>query len=282
VGAGSRRSRRFFLVIALLGSAHGTMASAHPGAEHTLAALSQSIQERPNDQQLYLQRGSAYSNEGQLTAALADFRKAETLGDPVLVAFHQGVLHYRMKEFVAARRYFDTFLKRFPGHPPSLEYRARLLRDAGDHKAALADFNAYFSVQPQPNPGDYVSAADLLAGLEGAGTASAIEMLDRGMERLGVIAHLQQRAIDLELQRNNIAGAIDRLGALEPSMGESPDWKVRMGELLLLADRPDDARQYLDAASVQLLTLRRTTARGRVLEKLRGLQASMGERPNAD
>jgi tetratricopeptide (TPR) repeat protein len=199
---------------ALLVWAHALAASSHPSAEHTISALSQAILERPGDQGLYIQRGSAYSNEGQLRSALVDFQKAESLGDPELVAFHQGVLHYRMERFEDARRYFDTFLIRFPGHAASLEYRARLRRDAGDPVGALADFDAYFAVQSHPNPGDYVSAAELLAGLEGAGIPSALEMLDRGMGRLGVVPQLQQRAIDLEVRRGNPSGAIARLETL--------------------------------------------------------------------
>jgi tetratricopeptide (TPR) repeat protein len=237
--------------------------------------LSESIQARPDEQELYIQRGSAYSNDGQLARALADFEQAETLGAPFVVAFNQGVLHYRMGEFDAARRYFDTFLKHFPGHAPSLEYRARLLRDAGEHEAAVADFEAYFAMNKQPNPGHYVSAAKMLAGLEGKGVEPALAMLDEGMERLGVIPQLQHYAIQLELERKNTAGAIARLESLGPAMGESPDWKVEMGELLLLAGKPAEAQRRFDEASAQLKTLRTTVARQRLLEKLEKLQARL-------
>jgi predicted Zn-dependent protease len=103
-------------------------------------------------------------------------------------------------------------------------------------------------------------------------------MLDRGMERLGVIPQLQQYAIALELERKNTAQAIDRLEALEPSLGESPGWKVDMGELLILAGRPAEASQLFDEAFAQLETLRKTVARQRLLEKLEKLRASLGDR----
>jgi len=262
-----------FAVVAVIAAAPG--AAAHPSAEHTLELLSESIQARPNEQELYIQRGSAYSNDGQLELVLADFVKAETLGEPFVVAFNQGVLHYRMEKLVAAREYFDTFLSYFSGHAPSLEYRARLLRDAGEHKAALADFDAYFAMNKQPNPGHYVSAAKMLAGLEGEGMEPALAMLDQGMERLGVIPQLQHYAIQLELERKNAALAITRLETLEPSLGESPDWKVEMGELLLRAGRPAEARRFFDEALAQLKVLRTTVARQRVLEKLERLQTSL-------
>jgi tetratricopeptide (TPR) repeat protein len=259
--------KQLLLTVALL-CATPSAAVAHPGAEHVLETLSQSIKLRPKDPKLYMQRGSTYSDDGQLELALADFQKAEALGEPIVVAFHQGVLHYRMGDLNAAKGYFDTFLKHFPGHPPSLEYRARLLRDAGDHRGALADFNAYFAMQKQPNPGHYISAANMLKELKGKGIPGALAMLDQGMQRLGIIPQLQRYAIELELGRNNTALAIQRLSSLEPVLGESPDWKVDMGELLLRAGKPSEAHWFFDAALEQLGTLRKTVARQRVLDKL--------------
>ena len=261
-------------IVAIVLVALPLVAGAHPSAQSTLEMLSDAIRAHPESQPLYIQRGAAYSNDGQLELALADLLKAETLGDPVLAAFDQGVLHYRLEEYEAARGYFDVFLEYRPGHMASLEYRARVLRAAGDHAAALADFNAYFALQSQPNPGDYVSAAEMLRGLDGEGIAPALAMLDQGMERLGVIVQLQRYAIALELERGSVAGAIDRLESLEPALGASPDWKIDMGELLLRADRPDEAHRYFEAASAQLATLRRTTARQALLERLQALQPS--------
>lgn len=265
------------ILIALLLVLQSATAVAHPGAEDTLEHLTQAIQARPTDQKLYIQRGSIYSNEGRFEAALADYKKAEALGEPILVASYQGELHYRMGDFDAARKYFDTFLKHFPKHAQSLEYRARLLRDAGEHEAALADFNAYFALQKQPNPGHYISSANLLKGLEGQGIPAALEMLDQGMVRLGVIPQLQNYAIELELERKNTGNAIERLKTLEPTLGTSPDWKVSMGELLLLAGQPAQASALFDEATAQLKKLRSTVARQRVLEKLEDLKKQLSQ-----
>ena len=249
----------------------------HPSAQHTIGMLSDAIRADPVDQTLYLRRGHLYSNEGQLELALEDLRKAEELGDPVLAAFDLGVLHYRMGELGAARRYFDVFLERFPEQGPALEYRARVRRDAGDHAGALEDFEAYFALQSSPNPGDYVSAAEMLAGLEGRGEPAALAMLDEGIERLGMIPQLQRPAIELEKRRGNLPAAIDRLEALRPVLGGSPDWKVDMGELQLMAGRPDQARTLFADASRQLDGLRETAARKATRERLGRLEAQLAE-----
>ena len=153
-----------------------------------------------------------------------------------------------------------------------------MLTDLGESDAAVAAFEKLFAAQLRPNPGLYISVAKLLAAEGETGVEAAITMLDRGMERLGVIPQLQQYAIALELERKNTEAAIDRLEALEPVLGESPDWKVDMGELLMLAGRRAEAGQLFDQALAQLETLRRTAARQRVLEKLQKLHASMSDR----
>ena len=223
--------KKLLLAAAMLGVLLPRLVHAHPSAEHVIDTLSESIRAQPHEQELFIRRGQAYSNEGQLDLALQDLRKAEGLGDPLRVAFDLGVVHYRMGQLEAARQSFDVLLERFPNHAPALEYRARILRAAGDLEAALADFEAYFALQKQPNPGDYVSAARMLAELEGRGVGSALRMLDQGMDRLGIIPQLQRYAIELERQRENIKGAIARLETLKPALGDSPDWKVELAIL---------------------------------------------------
>lgn len=266
----------FLLTLCLLFLWPASIGYAHPGAHDKLVYINRQLKEKPNDQQLYIQRGATYSNDGQFDNALADFRKAETLGNPLAVAFELGVLHYRQGKFEQARTYFDAWLQRSPTHAPALEHRARLLRDAGDFEASLADYNALFALQQRSDPGNYISAAKMLAELDDEGLAAAIDMLDSGMQQLGLAPQLQRYAIELELKRQHTANAIARLASLEPVLGKSPDWKTDMGELLLLAGKKAEAQKLFSAATIQLTTLRKTPARQRLLEKLQKLKKAPG------
>jgi tetratricopeptide (TPR) repeat protein len=227
----------------------------------TIELLTQQIEASPNEQRLYLERGNAYTNDGKVKEALADLRKAESLGDPDLAAFDLGVLFYRSGDYAAARAALTRSLKRFPNDPRALDYRARAAREAGDARAALADFEALFAIEREVNPAQYVSAAGLLASLPGAGVAPAIAMLDRGMRALGVIPQLQQRAIAYERERGDLAAALARHDTLAEPLARSPEWRVARAELLLAMGRREDARRELDAASGALAALRLTPAR---------------------
>jgi len=234
---------------------------AHPGADVALEYFTREILARPGDQSLYIQRGIIYSSDGQFSMAKADFKRAEQLGNPVLVACNLGVLHYRTGDFAAARRSFDEFLLQYPDHAPCLEYRARLLRDTGDYPAAVADFRRLFELQERPDPGHYISVAQMLRASGPEGIDRALAIIDEGTEKLGITPQLQDYAIALELARQRPDRALVRLFALEPMLGNSPDWKVDMGDLMLQLGQTEGAVRQLAAAAAQLETLRKTPAR---------------------
>jgi tetratricopeptide (TPR) repeat protein len=264
----NRRTNFFAVLLALM---HQPLL-AHPGAHASIAHYSQMIEQQPENYGLYIQRGIAYSNDGQYPAALADLNLAAQRGDPVLVSFDLGVLHYRMGEFEAARKYFDAYLRKFPDHAPCLEYRARLLRDEGAYEASVADFKRVFALQERPNPGHYVSAAEMVSSQGGKGIAPALALLDSGNAKLGLTPQLQQYAIQLELRRKRADLAMARLLTLEPMLGQSPEWKVEMAELCIQTGQTEQASRLLSDAARQLESLRRTPARIELLERITRLK----------
>ena len=190
----------------------------------------------------------------------------------MLVSFDLGVLYYRMTQFDSARQYFDTFLVRFPNHSACLEYRARLLRDSGDFDGAIADFRRVFELRDSPNPGHYISAAQMLQTMPPDGIEQALVILDQANEKLRITPQIQRHAITLELQRNRPDQAIERMLALEPILGTGPDWKVDLAELLLGNGQQPEAIELLNAAMSQLEELRKTPAREQLRVRIRDLK----------
>ncbi|RLQ21372.1 hypothetical protein DWB85_12645 [Seongchinamella sediminis] len=254
-------------LLAMLAAA-ATPAISHPGAGSAIDHYSHELEHRPGDPSLYLRRGVAYSNNGEFDRALADFQRAQALGDPVLADFDLGVVHYRRGDFAAARASFDRYLARFPNHSAGLEYRARLLRDMGDYSASLADFRRVFALQPQPNPGHYISAADMLSQGGDEGIARALAIIDEGTEKIGLTPQLQQRAVALEVTRGRCDLAIQRLQTLYPMLGDSPSWTVSMAELKQAGGETAEAEQLFHRARQQLDSLRKTPAREALAERI--------------
>ena len=148
-----------------------------------------------------------------------------------------------------------------------------MFRDAGDYEASVADFRRVFELQDQPNPGHYISAAEMLQSKSTAGIDQALVILDQGNKKLGMTPQLQQYAIQLELCRKRPENALERMRELEPMLGESPDWKVGMAELTLQVGQAERAATLLDEALLQLDTLRKTPARLELRERIDRLRA---------
>jgi tetratricopeptide (TPR) repeat protein len=251
-------------VLAMIGTAF-----AHPGKHEQLQRINHSIEQQPNEQALYIQRGYIYSENGEFDSAKADYQQAEELGPPALVALNWGILYYRMGDFERATEYFDQYLEQFPKAAHAYEYRARAARDTGNYQQAIADLNSYFDLLEAPHPGNYIAAANMLHDMQQ--TEQALQLLDKGMEKIGLTPQLQRRAIELELERDQVSNAIARQDSLRKPLNANPLWKLQMAELLLQDNRDEEARKMAREAENELLKLRPTPARLQQLERAREL-----------
>ena len=244
-------------------------AFAHAGHDAQLLRINRAIEQQPDDQALYIRRGSIYCENRQFDHASADFEQAERLGPKVVVAFERGVLYYRMGDFERATDYFNQYLEQFPEAAHAFEYRAWAARDTGDYPLAIADLNSYFELLETPHPGNYIAAANMLHDMQQ--TQQALQLLDKGMEKIGLTPQLQRRAIELELERDQVSNAIARHDSLRSTLNENPLWKLQMAELLLQDNRNEEARKMAQQAETELLALRPTPARLQQLQRSRQL-----------
>tara|TARA_R110002049_G_scaffold67693_5_gene175753 strand:- start:1074 stop:1907 length:834 start_codon:yes stop_codon:yes gene_type:complete len=245
---------------------------ADAGVSARIQSLSYKVEKNPKDVVLRLQRALAYMENNQSELALADVRWAEAQGDPAEAAYIHGVLLFRQKNYAAARPYFDRYLGVFPTHWSALSYRARLLRDSGENQLALADYETLIRVNDTLDPGYYLSAARLMAGLPQRGVEEALSLLDRRIAERGQVSSLQRYAIDLETRRGNYEDAIERMALLDEKLRATPQWQLEVAELLLLAGRIDDALPYLDVAQEQLAARRQTALNRQLMETAQQLQ----------
>lgn len=232
---------------------------AHPGQHEQIVRINRIIEQQPDKQALYIQRGMIHSVGGAYDEALADYALAEELGPPIFVAYELGVLHYRMGDLERAAAYLDQYIEQFPAAAAAYDYRARVARDSGNFDRAVNDLQIYFEVHASPHPGNYLAAATMQNDM--GQTDRALATLDHGLEKLGMVPQLQAQAIALELERGEVVNAIARQETLRAPLQESPSWQLQMAELLLLADRPQEAADLVAAAQAELAKLRPTPAR---------------------
>jgi tetratricopeptide (TPR) repeat protein len=246
-------------------------ACAHPGTAAVLDYLSAKININPGSQSLYRQRGLAYSHDGQYEPALADLQHAATLGDPRVVAFDLGVVYFHTAQYDDAHASFDTYLAFVPGDARALRYRARLLLKTGDLDGAISDHTALLANPEQVTPADYLSVAEMMLQSPRHDVAEAIGVLDQGLNIMGPVPQLQNRAIELELSQGRHDNAISRLRSQAAQLSASPFWQLAMGRLLMDAGQTGVARKHLMEADRQLAKLRKTPARVQLSHELQAL-----------
>lgn len=250
-------------------SSHNSAALAHAGHDEQLLRINRAIEQNADDQALYIRRGSIYSENRQFDEAKTNFERAERLGPAALVAIEWGVLYYRMGDYPRATAYLDEYLERFPQSARGYEYRAWAARDTGDYAQAIADLNSYFELLDNPHPGNYIAAANMLHDMQQTG--QALQLLDKGIAKIGLTPQLQRRAIELELARDRVDNAIARQDSLRGPLHENPLWKLQMAELLRQDNRNNEARDMARQAEEELLQLRPTPARQQQLQRARVL-----------
>jgi Tfp pilus assembly protein PilF len=251
----------------------------HQGQQTQLEQINHRIEQQPDSQELYRQRGRIYTEIGAFEQARADFEKAEILGPAGPVAFDFGMLCYEMGDHACARQHMDRYIKTYPGHVAAYEYRARIARDAGDYPSALADLERFFELQASPTPGLYISASRLYEELDEP--VGGLAILDGGIDRLGMNPQLQRRAIEIELTLGHTGAAVKRWQSCRDVLKASVPWQVEMARLLIFDDQAGPAGELLRVAEKELKELRPTPARIKIGEEIRSLQKQLqaGESP---
>ena len=249
-------------------------AAAHSGDQVSIDRLTQVIAAYPEQQALYIKRAAIYAHAGRWQLADSDFQRAYLFGDPREVSFELGLMRFRQGDYGRAQVQFSLYLSIHPNAAEALLYRARAAQAAGAPQMALADFQAYFTLVDKPHPGDLLAAAMLMAQGPGPGVGSALSLVDSAMAKTGLQPQLQRYAITLELQRGDYPGALSRCAQMEASLGSSPQWQVEMAELLLQANRHEEATAMLEQAQSQLDGLKNTPARQALRVKIEQLTLS--------
>ncbi|MEZ5573518.1 MAG: hypothetical protein R3E64_16090 [Halioglobus sp.] len=276
------RNSRLLLLICLTAFTLSTGVPAWADAAVVLRiqALTKQIELTPNNQILRLERAMAYIESNQPDSALSDILAAETMGDPVKAALTHGYLLYTQRDLLAARSFFDRYLQANPGHRSALEYRARALRDSGETRLALADYEYLIAHNSTLDPGYYLAAARLMAGLQDRGVDEALALLDARIQQQGQVTSLQRYAIDLEKNRGRYHGAIARMAGLDKRLKATAQWQAEVAELWLLAGQPDEALPYLSVAEEQLRSGRQTPVNRELLASVYRLQEQARREPN--
>ena len=257
-------------------------ARAHDDPANTITALSQHILESPDDPELYIRRGKLYRLASSWEPALHDFNRAAELIEktqeeyPVDLNFYIGASLLGAGEPEMALKHLNKSVEQYPSGSEALVIRADAYASLGSFQIAAMDLARAIELADHPQPGMYLK----LAGLHVASddTDAALATIDAGIKKLGAAISLIQFAFEIELESGNYDAALLRIDQLPGSLRKTPNWLVRRGDTLLLADNPRAALanyQHAQQAIIEMPALRRTTIAMLELQKKIDLKVAL-------
>ncbi len=245
--SGNRRSMAFrmltVVVLALTWHWAPTFVYGHAAIDERIAALTEQIEERPDDPYLYLKRGELYRVHEDWASAMADYRHAERLvPDLPDIHFYKGRMWLEAGHPEEARPSLDRFISVQPNHANALLTRARVLSQLGDYLASAADYKHVIAQVDRPTPELYIEYAHALVSAGPEHVDRGVQTLDAGIARLGPLITLIQYAVEIESRHGRYEKALARIERLPPALKRQPVWLKRRGDVLYAAGREKEAR----------------------------------------
>ena len=242
-----RHHRRVWAVAGLLAGVVLAVgpATGHPGIDQQIADVTALLEASPDDAALYLRRGELHRIHRGWAAAEADFRRARKLDRTLAeVDLALGTMKLDAGDPGGANKVLTRYLRRRPDSVTGLVARARALAKLGRNLDASRDYSRALTLaeRGRPQPDYYLEQARVLEAAGPEHVAEALEVLDRGLERLSHPVTLQLYAIELELSMSRHEAALKRLDEIAGRATRKETWLLRRGEILESAGRNDEAR----------------------------------------
>lgn len=221
---------------------------AHGPLHEEILRLTAELEQHPDDPVRLARRGELLQLHGLPDQALVDFERLARLHpSDVTNDFRLGAVHLEMGSADEAVRCLERFDARQPGSIAGHLLLARALVRSGNPQAGVAHFERAIELSAEPAPDWFLEKWRALQA-SNASVEEQLTCLDAGMARLGPLPVLQLAAVDLEVRRGSIDGALARLDALAARAERKERWMVRRGEILLSAGRTHEARtEFLTA-----------------------------------
>ncbi len=239
----------------------------HEDLPETIEKISREIKKDPRNADLYLARSYFYVLDGKWEKSLADIDIAERLSKGELDAvsllrskawFVGGELARDEKQkqdrLLKSLSNVDLFIRKHPEHPDAFNIKAETLAGLGRYEEAIPIHRELIGeLRQDPGPSYYIKHADWL--IADKRPAEALEFLDIGINHLGKVAILQDKAISIELSQQNFQSALERVDTLLSGTRRKYKYLVEKADILVLNGRDKEALNLYNKALEEIAAL---------------------------
>ncbi|HEX2916292.1 MAG TPA: tetratricopeptide repeat protein [Chloroflexia bacterium] len=122
-----------------------------------ISSLTAAIEEKPDDPDVYIERGMAYKKQGQLSLAMEDFDRAIELDSEYNYAYYvRGNAHFDLKEYKKAISDYDQAIRLDPSDAYTYNHRGLAYHELKQYPAAIKDFDIALELTPEDSAAYYV------------------------------------------------------------------------------------------------------------------------------
>jgi predicted Zn-dependent protease len=230
-------------------------ALAHGSLHSQIQDLTTTMRREGKSAPLLVQRGRLQMEHGDNKSATKDFLSAVKLNPGERSAYYYlAEQAFNQNKLPDARRYAEKFLAMLKGEPGAIvrgqSLYGQILLAQGQYRAAAASFRIAVDQAAEPSPEHYLHLADA-QGKAGA-TGDALASLDEGMQKLGMLTVLQNKAISLNIDSKAWDEALKRLDALIMQGQGLPELYLRKARILVTAGRQATAREAVQEGVASL------------------------------
>jgi tetratricopeptide (TPR) repeat protein len=252
---------------------------AHGSVHGQIQDLSSTMRLKGKSAPLLVKRGLLQMEHGNHKAATRDFQSALKLNPGERSAYYYLAEQALNQQRIAdARRHAEKFLAMLKGEPGAIvrgqNLYGQILLAQGQYRAAQMAFRTAVDHASDPSPEHYLQLAE--AQSKAGATTEALASLDEGMQKLGTLSVLQNKAISLSVESGAWDKALRRLDAMITQGQGLPELYLRKAKLLIAAERAAMAQEAVRAGLASIDEIpparRQTPAMNQMRDDLLALQ----------
>ncbi len=228
----------------------------HGDLEVRIAEKTAEIRTDPKNLLLYMQRGELHAQHDHPDSALIDYEFAIGNGiDSSTVFVLMAEAQLALGKLDDGQNSVKLFLKHEPDHLKGIHVRAQLYEAQGQFENAISDFELVLKKAESARPHDYVKLSELYLKRDSTDHNNAIDVLHRGIAKLGNIISLQMKMYELEKQRGNYLAAHQLLDDIMKPLSRKERLLVEKAELFQMEGKTVEAAESLVNAENAIASL---------------------------
>lgn len=218
----------------------------HGDLDIRIAEKTAAIEAEPNNYLLYMQRGMLHAQHEHPDSALMDYEVALSNGsDTSLLHLLIAEAFLNQGNTTDGLKSISTFLEEEPQHLKGIYTRGRLFEAEQHYDNAIGDFEFVITRAESPRPQDFVVLSSLYLKRDSSDLKNAIDVLNRGREKLGNIISLEMRLFELHKEHQNFEPAHAVLDRMMAPLSRKERLMVEKAQLFLLQEKPTEAAELL-------------------------------------